>query len=643
MNRFILCVLLMLIVIFLPHVATAQGPAEPTEKTRQSEQGTVVLESITVTAERFPVEERESPRFVTVVSSDELKETGANNLVDALRRVGGLSYSAFGAMGVSHGGMNSSVSIRGIKDGELVLINGAPIQGAAGHAYDLNTIPIDQIERIEIMKGAASTLYGADAMSGVINIITKKPRRVTAFKGSVEFGNESYHNHSVSAFLPGFNVGLNYQHLGNQTEISRSFTKKYRYDQDDIDKYAWNLNAEPMKNLYLDYLGSYYETGFEKHYDGNAKPYEGTDQEHQKNFANLRYETPTFSAKAFGTYDEMQRKEYTNPGDPKDRNKNYNFGLNGDYRFRLFDWQINVGSEWVYRGADYNNKYGEHHRNDVAPFLQVKKTFRERLTATLGAREQFVLGESGTDDYDRFLPSFGLTYKATDALNLFANAGKAFRAPDFNDLYYESTFLVGNPNLKPEEGWTYEAGVKYDDDMFRLRLSGFYMTYKDKIELDRSRGYPQTYMNAGDYESKGVEWEFGVNPFVRNFKQVWMRDISVYAAGYWADPTAEDPDGREYQTGPKLQTSLGVNYLSEPLVLDLNSQILTSRERDLDSYSVLNFYGKCRLWDGYLTFSVDNIFDEEVQVYGDLTEDASNRYAYYEVERLFKVGYEIDF
>jgi iron complex outermembrane receptor protein len=78
-------------------------------------------------------------------------------------------------------------------------------------------------------------------------------------------------------------------------------------------------------------------------------------------------------------------------------------------------------------------------------------------------------------------------------------------------------------------------------------------------------------------------------------------------------------------------------------VLDLNSQLLTSRERALDSYAVLNFYGKYRLRKGYLTFSVDNIFDEEVQVYGDLTEDASNQYAYYEVGRLFKVGYEIDF
>lgn len=637
------------LVFILTSVAAAQvpeptGPPETSEKAEEVDEHTpLLLETITVTAERFPVKEKESPRFVRVVSSEELKETGANNVVDALRRAGGLAYKAYAPLGISHGGMNSSVSIRGIKDGELVLINGAPIQGAAGHAYDLNTIPIDQIERIEIVKGAASTLYGADAMSGVINIITKKTQRKTAFKGSAEFGNESFHNHSVSALLPRVNIGFNYQHLGDQTEISRSFSRKYRYDQDKIDKYAWNLNAELMDNLYLDYLGSYYETGFEKHYDGNAKPYKGTDQEHQKNFANLRYETPTFRAKAFGTYDVMWRKEYTDPDKPEDRNKNYNFGLAGDYRFDLSDWQFNVGADWVYRAADYNNKYGEHHRNDVAPFLQVKKTFWDRLTATVGAREQFVVGESGTDDYDRFLPSFGLTCKATGALNLFANAGKSFRAPTFNNLYYESSFLVGNPNLKPEEGWTYEAGVKYDDDMFRLRLSGFYMAYKDKIEIDRSKGYPLTYINAGSYDSKGVEWDLEIYPFIRQTEWPLMQAISVYTSGYWADPTAEDNDGKEYQTGPKLQTSLGINYSSEPLELDLNSQILTSRERNLDSYAVLNFCGKHRLWKGYLTFSVDNIFDEEVQVSGDLTEDARNRYAYYEVGRLFKVGYEISF
>ncbi|MEZ4524386.1 MAG: TonB-dependent receptor [Desulfobacterales bacterium] len=606
-----------------------------------AEEQTTELETMTVTAERFPVKEKESHRFVRVISSEELKESGANNLSDALKRAGGFDYKAFGSQGISHGGMNSTLTIRGIKDGELILINGSPIQGAAGHAYDLNTIPLDQIERIEILKGAASTLYGADAMSGVINIITKKTGSETSFSGSVEFGNESYHNHSIAATFPGVNLGFNYQHLGEQEEISRSFSNKYRYDTDETDKYSWNINAELLDNLWLDYLGSYYKTGFEKRYDNPAKAYEGTDQDHYKNFANLRFETQSFRAKAFGTYDEMQRDEYTDPDEPDDENKNYNFGLEGDYRFDLSGWEFNTGADWVYRGADYNNQYGSQHRNDYSLFFQVKKTFLESLTATVGAREQFIDGASGAKDYDKFLPSFGLTYKMTDSLNLFANAGKAFRAPTFNNQYYDSSFLVGNPDLGPEEGWTYETGIKYDLSFLRLRVSAFYMAYEDKIELDRSQGYPLTYFNAGDYESRGIEWELGINPFIR--MSGWAQDISLYTTGYWADPTAEDTDGEDYQTGPKFQSAVGVNYLSDPLTLDLNCQILTSRERELDNYTVLNFYSKYKLWKGWLTFAVDNLFDEEVQVSGDMSEDASNQYLYYEVGRLIKVGYEIRF
>ncbi len=605
------------------------------------EEKPVSMETITVTAERFPVKEKDTPHFVTVISSEELTETGANNLVDAMNRAGGFAYKAYAPLGISHGGMNSSLSIRGVKDGELILINGSPIQGAAGHAYDLNTIPLDQIERIEILKGAASTLYGADAMSGVINIITKKTRKEKAFKAAAEFGTESYHNHSVSAMVPHVNLGFNWQHLGDQEEISRSFSKKYRYDMEASDKYSWNFNASLVDNLHLDYLGSYYETGFQKVYDSPAKPYEGTEQEHAKNFANLRYETPEFKAKVFGNYDEMRRQLYTTPDDPESRNKNYNYGAEADYRIEAAGWQITGGADWIYRGADYNTQYGKHHRNDYSLFAQVKKTFWECVEITAGIRDQFIDGESGTDDYEKFLPSLGLNWKLADRMNLFANAGKAFRAPTFNNLYYQSDFMVGNPNLGPEQGWTYETGVKYDLDFLRLRFSAFYMTYEDKIEIDKSRGYPQTYFNAGEYDSKGIEWEVGLHPFVR--QNGWMQNLSLYFSGYWADPTADDTDGKEYQAGPKLQTSLGIEYLSDVITLDLNCQILSERERELDSNAVLNFYSKYRLWKGYLTFSADNLFDEEVQVSGDMSADASNQYAYYELGRLFKVGYEIRF
>ena len=598
------------------------------------------LDAVTVTAERFPVKEKESARFVTVVTADELKESGANSVVDALKRRGGLGYKAFGPLGVSNGGMYSELSLRGLEDGELVLINGVPIQGAASHAYDLNTMPVDLIERVEILKGAASTLYGADAMTGVINIITKRPALESQTKAFVELGNEAYQNHTLSFFSPRLNIGLCYRHLGAQEEISRNFSGNYHYDSDPANTYSLSINYNPVKNLYLDYMVSFNETGYRKILDSDGSLDSGSDQKHYKEFVALRYETDNAKAKIFGAYDEMRQDEYTS-NDSEDRNINYNLGLEGDYRFVLSDMQWVIGSDLIHRAADYNNQYGYHDRNDYAIFTQLKKELFTRLVLTVGVREQFIDGEEGTRDYNRLLPSLDALFKTTDNLYLFANAGKAFRAPTFNNLYYESSFLVGNPDLEPEEGWTYELGTKWDADKVRLRLAGFYMTYARKVELDRSAGYPLTYFNAGDYETRGIEWELDFYPL--SAQSAWLSGTSFYTAGYRADPKAMDTEGEEYQAGAKFQTRLGVAYSLADLTLDLNCQMLYERERDLEGYRVINFYSKFPLAKGYLTFAVDNILDAEVQLSGDLRASADSQYLYYEVGRLAKIGYAFDF
>jgi outer membrane receptor protein involved in Fe transport len=626
-------VFVLLTVMALPVLSTAEGEAK-------NKESAVTLETITVTAEKFPVLERESSRFIIVISAEELKETSANNLVDALKRKGGFAYKEYGPLGLSHGGMNSSLSVRGISNGELVLINGVPIQGAAGHSYDLDMISIDQIERVEILKGAASTLYGADAMTGVINIITKKNIAEPSVKIYTETGDYEYQNHGVSFLSPKLNIGFNYSHLTGIREISRSFSKKYRYDTDDTNKYSMNLNVKPFEGFYMDYMGSYNETGYKKIKDSGELS-TGTDQDHYKHFADIRYEKAFLSLKTFYSYDEMQREEYTNPSTPEDKNKNYNYGFEGDYKFNLLKTEFNIGGDYVYRGADYNNQYGKHHRDDYAAFLQIKKELFERLIITIGAREQFIAADSEGKDYDQFLPSLGINYKACDNLYFFANTGKAFRSPTFNNLYYSSSFLNGNPDLGPEEGWTYEGGIKFDNNFFRLRLAGFYMEYTDKIEIDRSQGYPLTYFNAGDYKTSGIEWDASIFPFA--WQSNFLRDISLNAAGYWADPVAEDTGGKEYQAGPKFQTSLGLSYNTEKITLNFLSDILTSRERGLDDYAAINFYGKYRLFKGYVTIGVDNIFNEEIQVSGDMSSDSTNRYAYYGFGRLFKLGYEIKF
>lgn len=598
------------------------------------------LDTVTVTAERFPVKEKESSRFVSVYTAEELKETGADNLVDALRRKGSFAYQAFGPLGISHGGMNSTLSIRGVSDGELILINGSPIQGVAGQGYDLSAIPIEQIERVEVMRGAASTLYGADAMSGVINIITKRNPSETSTRAAVEVGNYQYVNADVGFQSAIVNAGFNYQHLEALTEISRSFSKKYRYDTDAVNKYSLNLDITPFENFHIDYLGSYYKTGFKKVYD-SGKPMEGTDQEDYNQFADIRYETDSVRAKAFGSYSRINRDEYTDPDETKDKNTNYNYGLEGDYRHEIFATELTIGGDYTHRAADYNNQYGKHHRNDYAVFAQLKRDFFNRLMLSVGVREQFINADGQGDDYNMFLPTFGANFGAMDNLNIFANVGKAFRAPTFNNLYYDSSFLKGNPNLKPEKGWTYELGVKFDVPFTQLRLAGFYMDYSDKIEIDRSQGYPLTYFNAGNYKSRGVEWQIDVFPFAN--QKDFLNNISFYTGGYWADPTAEDPNGIEYQTGPKFKTALGASYLSEDLVLQLIGDILTGRERNLDTNATLDFFGKYKVWKGFITAAVSNIFNSEVQVSGDLSSTASNNYLYYGMDRMFKLGYEIKF
>ena len=599
-----------------------------------------VLEAITVTAEKFPTEEKNSPRFVSIISSEKLKTTGANNLVDALRRTGIFAYKALAPMGISHGGMNSELMIRGLPGGELILLNGVPIQGAAGHGYDLNMIPVDQIERVEVLRGAASTLYGADAMTGVINIITKKPKE-RKLSASVEAGDYEYHNHGLNLSNEHVNIGFNYQHLTSIHRISESFTRHYYYDLDSANEFSGSLNVQFMDKLFFDFMGGYVDTGFRKYSTKTGSLKEGTDQDHYKFFANLRWEDDRLRTKAFFYEDIMVRDKYTVPNYDEDDNRNYNGGVELNYRLDLFGGSLVAGGDSTFRAADYSNKYGYHDRMDYAVYLEYKKTFSEKFTATVGFREQFVDADSEGKDYDKFLPSFGINYALNDYLNVFANAGKAFRSPTFNQLYYSSSFLVGNPNLQPETGWTFEGGVKFDNEFSSLRLAAFYMTYKNKIVLDRSRGYPLTYFNAGDYDDVGIEWEFEVEPF-ENLSSP-LRHLSFFASGFWADPEAEDVKGEKFQVGPRVSAALGVNYTTDGFQIGLNTNIMASRERGLEDSCVVNLNAKFKLFKGYLTVAVDNITDERTEIAGDKTSLASNRYVYYGMPRLVKVGYVLNF
>lgn len=604
------------------------------------------LSDMTVTADKFPAKEHKGPQFVQIFSRDELRKTGAQNTIDALSKIGGLGYTANAPLGMNSG-MASELSIRGVDKGELVLVNGLPVQSAANRDYSLFSIPLEQVERVEVMKGAASTLYGSDAMSGVINVITESPSEDE--KGwyiRPQIGDFNYHNHAVKYSQPDLTLGFNYQHLKPMKYVNRDYAEGEYNHTKAFDSYSLNFSKKLPGNFTYNLRGSYTESGFEKYDAGTDAIDSAKEQEEHELFTDLRYQTEDWLVKSFISYYRKKSRDYEYPPkilDEIDRRYNFNTGITADYRFDFYDVESRIGAEYIHRMADFENRYGYHYRNDYALYLTLSRTFFERLTLDAGARQQFIDSESGTDDHAEFVPSLGATYKINDNLNWYANTARAFRAPTFNSLYYDlrTPFfsLLGNSGLSPEESWNYESGFKYSSEYLSLRLGVFYMDFKDKIETYKDSG-EYRYFNADTAESTGVDWQVRWQPFHR--RGDFLDGIGMNTSGAWMDPQAEDSDGTTFQTGAKFNASLGLDYSNDKFACGLQVPMSSSREDGLSDFHVLNINARYQLpIGGAVILEVDNVFDEKIEINGSKI-DGDNR-ASYGMGRFAKIGYELTF
>ena len=217
------------------------------------------LGEVVVTATRTQKRDIDVPAATTVITAKEIKDSGAANASDVLSKVDGFVYKSFGPNGASMGAMTNEVNVRGLKGGALVLMNGNPI--AWRGKYNLDQIPASEIERIEIVKGGASVLYGSEAMSGVVNIITKKKHANEVHAG---FGNYGQRSYGVSVGDERFGFYYNYDKFGRRGGVSymeyaqARFHGQTRTDVYDILKQ--NMGVTYHVNPRLDFQMGYYET-----------------------------------------------------------------------------------------------------------------------------------------------------------------------------------------------------------------------------------------------------------------------------------------------------------------------------------------------------------------------------------------------
>lgn len=649
----ILGLVIPLLLAIPPAPAGAQDQASEKKKTEQTR---FKMDTVNVTAKRYQAEELDTGSFTTVITAQDIEQQGGNNAFEVLQRNGGISFSASLPGGISQGGMNGEIGMRGINGGEQIMVNGIPIIEPTAGSYDLDQIPAAFLERIEMVKGANSTLYGSRAMTGVINMRTRRPGapavggQLTGGSFGLFDGNAWYRNESLF-------VGASYLQYDDLENAKKNYSASSPYNTDMLKpkKFAGLISFQPWQPLIFNYMFNRTEMAYRANYYKNTTSSYETDEEIYHHYLSATYEQGALLATAFFNYNYMTL-DYDYFGNAKKPGKSnektsYTTGLDLQRSTLALNTMFLYGGGWTFeqqdetrqdvsgsssRGYTVSETELNHSRHLPSIFLQAEKNLWKRLILTLGIRGQGVLAtEEGSDDYFEPVPQFQAVFKATERNSIYGNVGRAFRVPTFNQLYAETATFVGSPDLEPEYGWTYELGWKFEYGRISGTLAAFLMDYQDKIRYVLNTSDDRYYaQNMDKYRTSGVEWNFAFQ--VHDY-------VKLTLGGYGADPWEEE-DGKREQAGPKWQVAPGIYFNNGNLELGLNATVLMDRERGLDDYVNVHLTGSYRLTQWMkLKLKVDNLLDDDLAVYGNMTPGYSSPYEVLDPGMWVYAGLEFDF
>ena len=322
-----------------------------------------------VTATRTEKRDVDVPASTTILTSEDLKATGAQNLQVALGRVPGLIYKTFAPGGGAMGTMANEIAIRGVSNGTLIMLNGSPMNLRG--KYFLDAIPIDSIAKVEIVKGGGSVLYGSEAMGGVINIITKQGFKNSVTAGVGNYGQQKY-NATVSADK--LSVGYNLEKWGKVDIISRSHDKG--------DKHT-DMTSSHKNNLFLNYkindnwnfLYNYFETNvkYDTWFDDGYKsvPKGGALQQNREyvtkqNLMQVTYQDDSVKGNLYYNQNKLMADGYTN------------YTTSGAYSGKMYDtdeknrtYGADIQKKWEFGnktnlilGSSYQNEFYDDYGKD---------------------------------------------------------------------------------------------------------------------------------------------------------------------------------------------------------------------------------------------------------------------------------------
>lgn len=608
--------------------------APATEIVAQEEQPEFSLETVNVTALRYKTTDLETPADITVYTKEQLKITGANTLVDALKFTNGMMYQSMGPYGQSNGSMTSKLAIRGVEKGTLVLLNGIPIN-LNGYYY-LDQIQLDQVERVEILKGSGSVLYGSEAFGGVINIITPK-----TVDNSIRFspGSEGQ-EYGITLQQDKLTMIYDYSRPKDTGIIAPKTLTGYG----DSEKNNLLLGYRINDNVNINYMYSRTDYPiYKKNTNMTAK--EIRDYTDTKHFLQLEYKEGDWLNKVFWNHQTLDNEKTTfkypagsvQTTVSNESSENDVWGLSTQKNWSNHGMNWVSGLDFQYESYKSSKAITDHSRNHYSAFLQWDRNLTDRTKVILGAREDLVHTDDG-QHIDAFSPQFQTVTKITDNSSWYTNVGKSFRMPTFTQLYKdkESDF-VSNPDLKPETGYNYEVGYKKQYDTAKIKVALFHVDITDQIDWKAIGGGKSQAQNMAGFRNTGIEVSYDKKA---------GEHVSYSIGCSYGDPKQQATEDAPWiRTMGRIQLTGSVNYQNGPTTAALSAMYYGDRTAEDDSGNPVSRKAMLpvNLQIGYelaknqtLTFNVDNLLNRK-----DITTNGSSEY--YAMERSYKLGYTYRF
>lgn len=501
----------------------------------QAQEDTGSLSEVVVTASKIPQKQNTTGKVVTVIGQEVLSKSVGRTLPELLNQQAGITV--IGSQ--NNLGTNQDVFLQGASSGKtLVLIDGVPAYDPSTifNAFDLNHFSIDNIERIEIVRGAMSTLYGSDAVAGVINIITKKSgKKPVAIYSTVAGG--TYDTRKGVIGVNGDYKRSRY-HFQYSRLQSRGLSAAYDstgtkgFDQDGFEQnvFSAKFSTDLAQNLLLKING---QTGkYNTDLDANAftddrdyfitsRNYQaGTGLEYRYNRGTLFFTYTLNNTRRdyfddsthVGGFAKFTTQKYTGRSHVAELytnlrlNQKLDLLIGTDYRAQNTDQQFfsvsSFGPFTSERGSDSTKM--DQYSIYTSAFLKNTGGFHLELGGRYNHHSSY-----GNNFTYSFTPSFLINGR----LKLFANIGSAFKAPTLYQLFVVNT---GNKQLEPETSRTIDGGIEYTDAEKGLRARAIYFTRKVKNGIEYSF-VTFDYFNNNRQKDHGGEAEVGVNTELFSF------------------------------------------------------------------------------------------------------------------------------